>query len=511
MLLGGDEIGRTQHGNNNAYCQDNEISWFNWDIGETGDDSAQLRPRRHRGHAGQPHPATPGLLHRRAASPACETEGRHLDPARRHGDDGAGLGGSRTARHRHAPARVGRPTRSTSRGRSSAGDSLFLHAQRRDPLALLPAPPDGAAPDMWEEVLNTAQPGPWSRIVRNEAVSLIAHSTLAAAPHRTPPRMSRGPTRSAPPIGCSSTALGFGGRTALVPYLHALGIETLYVSPVLAAAPGSTHGYDVIDPTRLDPALGSRRGVRRPCSTPSASHGMRLLLDIVPNHMAADPANALVVGHAPPGQDLRCAASSISTGPSTEAGSCFRSSAVPSPTCSPRDRPSRDPESGTLVRATGSSSPSRRGSAGQAAAGAARHHSISGRPSGGSATPPGTTGGSSTSTASSGSASKIPTSSPGPTTYIPCSAPTCGSPASASTTSTACRTRGISRSAPRGPRRRRTGRRPVVLVEKILDHDEVLDGRWLVDGTTGYEFADRALWSLPRGLAARLCPSSGRR
>ena len=33
MLLGGDEIGRTQRGNNNAYCQDNEISWFDWDAG----------------------------------------------------------------------------------------------------------------------------------------------------------------------------------------------------------------------------------------------------------------------------------------------------------------------------------------------------------------------------------------------------------------------------------------------------------------------------------------------
>ncbi len=36
MLLGGDEIGRTQQGNNNAYCQDNEVSWFDWDIGESG-------------------------------------------------------------------------------------------------------------------------------------------------------------------------------------------------------------------------------------------------------------------------------------------------------------------------------------------------------------------------------------------------------------------------------------------------------------------------------------------
>ena len=34
MLLGGDELGRTQGGNNNAYCQDNEISWFDWDLGD---------------------------------------------------------------------------------------------------------------------------------------------------------------------------------------------------------------------------------------------------------------------------------------------------------------------------------------------------------------------------------------------------------------------------------------------------------------------------------------------
>ena len=36
MLLGGDEIGRTQQGNNNAYCQDNEISWFDWDDADEG-------------------------------------------------------------------------------------------------------------------------------------------------------------------------------------------------------------------------------------------------------------------------------------------------------------------------------------------------------------------------------------------------------------------------------------------------------------------------------------------
>ena len=39
MLLGGDELGRTQGGNNNAYCQDNDISWFDWDL---TDDQRQL-------------------------------------------------------------------------------------------------------------------------------------------------------------------------------------------------------------------------------------------------------------------------------------------------------------------------------------------------------------------------------------------------------------------------------------------------------------------------------------
>jgi glycogen operon protein len=42
MLLAGDEFGRTQHGNNNAYCQDNEISWFNWDLAQKGENLVAL-------------------------------------------------------------------------------------------------------------------------------------------------------------------------------------------------------------------------------------------------------------------------------------------------------------------------------------------------------------------------------------------------------------------------------------------------------------------------------------
>lgn len=84
--------------------------------------------------------------------------------------------------------------------------------------------------------------------------------------------------------------LGFTGARALVPYLDELGVETLYLSPVFAAVPESTHGYDVIDPTRLDPALGSAEEYEALLEE-LAAHGMRALLDVVPNHMATDRSN----------------------------------------------------------------------------------------------------------------------------------------------------------------------------------------------------------------------------
>ena len=86
------------------------------------------------------------------------------------------------------------------------------------------------------------------------------------------------------------SGLGFARAARLVPYLDALGVETLYVSPVTMAVPGSTHGYDVVDPTRLDPALGSADELDALLAA-LAGRDMRLLIDVVPNHMAAAAAN----------------------------------------------------------------------------------------------------------------------------------------------------------------------------------------------------------------------------
>jgi (1->4)-alpha-D-glucan 1-alpha-D-glucosylmutase len=71
----------------------------------------------------------------------------------------------------------------------------------------------------------------------------------------------------------------------LVPYLEQLGVSHLYASPITTAVPGSTHGYDVIDPTMVNPELGGRAALDALVDA-LRSRSLGLVLDIVPNHMA---------------------------------------------------------------------------------------------------------------------------------------------------------------------------------------------------------------------------------
>jgi (1->4)-alpha-D-glucan 1-alpha-D-glucosylmutase len=78
--------------------------------------------------------------------------------------------------------------------------------------------------------------------------------------------------------------------TGVAAYLARLGVSHLYSSPILAARAGSTHGYDVVDPTRLNPALGTQQdlvALRRALG----ARDLRIVLDIVPNHQAATTEN----------------------------------------------------------------------------------------------------------------------------------------------------------------------------------------------------------------------------
>lgn len=78
----------------------------------------------------------------------------------------------------------------------------------------------------------------------------------------------------------------FDRAVDLVPYMKRLGISHLYASPIFTAAPDSTHGYDVADANEIDPELGGRDGFER-LSAALREAGLGLILDIVPNHMAA--------------------------------------------------------------------------------------------------------------------------------------------------------------------------------------------------------------------------------
>lgn len=77
----------------------------------------------------------------------------------------------------------------------------------------------------------------------------------------------------------------FEAAGAAVPHLASLGVSHLHLSPVLEAVPGSAHGYDVTDHSRVRAELGGEAGLRALAATARA-HGLGLVLDIVPNHMA---------------------------------------------------------------------------------------------------------------------------------------------------------------------------------------------------------------------------------
>jgi glycogen operon protein len=175
MLLGGDEIGRTQRGNNNAYCQDDPTSWFDWDVGETGYDLCNFVRdvigvmRRN------------PILRRRAFFTGEPPPGMHTKDVtwvRRDGLEMAEADWSDPGLQSIGMLLFGLAADEVDvRGRSYADDSLLvlLNAGARSLVYNLPRM---ELAGYWVEVLNTAHPAPWGRIVKNDAVSLNAHSTV---------------------------------------------------------------------------------------------------------------------------------------------------------------------------------------------------------------------------------------------------------------------------------------------------------------------------------------------
>ena len=120
-------------------------------------------------------------------------------------------------------------------------------------------------------------------------------------------------------------AFTFADAEALLPYLDDLGVSHVYLSPILTAAEGSTHGYDVTDPTSVSAELGGAEGLAS-LSTAARSRGMGVIVDIVPNHVGVDDPRQNHGGgtSSSTAGTPRSPRSSISTGHWPTAESCCR-------------------------------------------------------------------------------------------------------------------------------------------------------------------------------------------
>ena len=76
----------------------------------------------------------------------------------------------------------------------------------------------------------------------------------------------------------------------IIPYLHQLGVKTIYASPILQASPGSMHGYDTVNPHQINPEIGTLEELKA-LSGKLKEYQMQWIQDIVPNHMSFHPDN----------------------------------------------------------------------------------------------------------------------------------------------------------------------------------------------------------------------------
>jgi glycogen operon protein len=171
MLLGGDEIGRSQGGNNNAYCQDNEVSWFDWERR----DNAMLRFTRDALGIFRSNP----VLRRRSFFAGTLDGGRRKDVMWVRAD-GEEMVDDDWADPENRILGMLIPGRATDerdeRGRRIRGDTvlLLLNGGNRSRKVTLPRLEGGG---IWHEILQTANPGP-ARAVRRDALNLRAHSLM---------------------------------------------------------------------------------------------------------------------------------------------------------------------------------------------------------------------------------------------------------------------------------------------------------------------------------------------
>ncbi|MFT3768914.1 MAG: malto-oligosyltrehalose synthase [Minicystis sp.] len=283
MILGGDEMGRTQRGNNNAYCQDNEISWVDWNLND--EQRALLDFTRRLVRIRHHHPS----LHRSKFFQGRSIHGTDLKDLLWLRHDGQAM----SAEDWQNPLTqslsmflAGRGIDEVDeQGRPIVDDNLLLLLNASNQDLTFTIPRLDAVKEGWQILVDTSDDQAEERVDPGQTTVLVARSL----------KLFRAPSRVVRAGGALHTllstyrvqlcpAFGFEEARGVVDYLSDLGITDFYASPVLAAAPGSSHGYDLVTHDRLSPELGGEAGFFA-LSRALEEKGMGLLLDWVPNHM----------------------------------------------------------------------------------------------------------------------------------------------------------------------------------------------------------------------------------
>ena len=286
MICGGDEIGRTQRGNNNAYCQDNEISWLDWNLDD--DQRALLEFTR-------------TLIRLRAEHPTF----RRADFFKGREIRGLGVEDIVWLRHDGEPMSdedwQNPITSSFAMYLAGAGvdrvdelgnpladdDFLFaLNASGADLEFKMPALHTRGDSQPWELVCDTFDDEARETRDAGETTPLRARSLKLYrrnAPSRSSTQLVQGVPTSTYRLQMHS-GFPFSEAAKVVDYLARLGTGAVYTSPYTHAEQGSRHGYNVVDHSALNPELGGPEAHEQLIATirnPKLGH----LLDFVPNHV----------------------------------------------------------------------------------------------------------------------------------------------------------------------------------------------------------------------------------
>jgi isoamylase len=286
MICAGDEQGRTQKGNNNAYCQDNEISWHDWDLDE--ERRSLLAFTRNLIRLRREHP----LIQRATFFAGREIRGVGVSDAvwfRHDGElmtDDDWSNPSTSSMGVFLPGSGLEPVDQEGHPQNDDDLLLVLNASGADLQFALPTFVERGRALAWELLLDTADDAASESVEPNEATEMKSRSLKMFSRRAVGP----GGLQAAYGAPVSTYRLqlrkgfGFSEARALLDYLDDLGVGGVYTSPYLRAEMGSTHGYNVVDHHSLDPAIGTL-AEHAAFTDELRTRALRHLVDFVPNHV----------------------------------------------------------------------------------------------------------------------------------------------------------------------------------------------------------------------------------